>query len=89
MLMQEYWKIQEQEKDLLKEIAKWKYRAKHFSNNKLFLSDAEISEALKTGIFKGSLTAQEILNEYKIKLQNLKTKEYRQLKRFFNKKQGR
>jgi hypothetical protein len=81
MILLEYWEIERQEKELLKEIAKWRYRAKHFSEDKKFLSDIELNDYLKTGIFKASYTASEILQEYKNKLKALKTKEYKITKR--------
>lgn len=84
MILSEYWQIQEKEKELLKDIAKWRYRAKHFSEDKKFLSDKELDEYLKTGIFKASLTAKEVLKEYKEKLKALRIPEYKRVKRFFN-----
>jgi hypothetical protein len=84
MILQEYWKIQEQEKDLLKEIAKWRYRAKHFSESKLFLSDKQLEAK---NYEQGTLTAKQVLQEYKDKLKALRTSEYKHCKRFLHKKE--
>ena len=86
MILNDYWKIQEKEKELLKEIEKWRYRVKHFDKNKKFLSDKDLDIYIKTGYFNATFTAIDILNEYKEKLKVLKTKEYKSVKRFLKKK---
>jgi len=84
MLMNEYWKTQEQEKELLKKIAKWRYRAKH-QTEKRFYSDRQIDLSLKYGEVEkiGEWTAQDRLDQTKRELKKLRTPEYKKLKRFF------
>ena len=85
MIMSEYWKIQEEEKEMLKEIVKWRYRSKHFPEWMRFYSDKELDKYIHgDNTASAEFTAKEVLKEYQQKLKALRTKDYKNTKRILN-----